>query len=186
MEEIRGVIKETQVKERQKEKSNRKGYTSNQWITFVHFLVILWPLKALYSPTPHELRQHQKRIQFHKSACYSIVNARVTCAPPHCPLQSVHHITVTIATTEEGNRIPTGHNWNDCSVLQCDGADFKRILLTGSGRPFAHYWMMSSEKTESHQECVGKRFAAPDIIHHRDVYFYTHTGVLFDTHFPLV
>lgn len=166
-----------------KEKSNRKGYTSNQWIIFAHFLVILWPVKTSYSPTPHE--KHLKRIEFYKSACYSIVNARVTCAPKHCPLQSVHHTTVTIATTEEGDRIPTGHNWTDCSILQRYGAHFKRIV-TGSGRPSAHYWMMSSEKTESHQECVGKRFTAPDVIHHRDVYFYTHTGVLFDTHFSLV
>lgn len=109
-----------------KETSNRKGYTSNQWIIFAHFLVLLWPLKARYSPTPHELRQHQKRIEFHKCACYSIVNARVTCGPKHCPLQSVHHITVTIATTEEHDLTPTGHNWNGCSFLQCY-SQFTRI-----------------------------------------------------------
>lgn len=144
-----------------KEKSNRKGCTSNQWIIFVHFLVILRPLNALYSPQPHGLRQHQKRIQFHKYACYSIVNARVTRAPRHCPLRSVHRITVAIATAEEGNQLPTGHNWYDCSVLQCYA--FKRIPFTGSGRPSAHYWMMSSEKVTRGVSGNGSRLQTSSI-----------------------
>lgn len=66
------------------------------------------------------LRQHQGRIEFHKSACYSIVNIRVTCRKLRA-LQSVHPISVTIATCElrRGNSlIPPVYNCNHCTVLQ--------------------------------------------------------------------
>lgn len=185
MEEIRGVIKETQVKERLEGKVKQER-------------LYIQPMNNICSLSRHIMTTQcslQSRATWTRTASeedsvsqiHMLFYSKRTChlcpTTLPAPVRPSHHCHYSNNWRGEPDTNRAQLKWLQ---YQCYGADFKRILFTGSGRPFAHYWMMSSEKTESHQECVGKRFAAPDIIHHRDVYFYTHTGVLFDTHFSPV
>lgn len=183
MEEIRGVIKETQVKERLEGKVKQERLyiqpMNNICSLSHHIMTTQSSLQSTATWTQTASEEDwvsQMRMLFYsKRTCHL---CPTTLPTPVRPSHYRHY----------------SNNWR--GEPDTNGAQLKRlqypavlrcwILFPGSGRPSAHDWMMSSEKTESHRECVGKRFAAPDIIHHRDVYFYTHTGVLFDTHFSLV